>query len=157
MKFKLTANADIDLLTDSEVRKALKDAGVEWRAELARGVKFVRRSASGTISESGALSINDSDMGPADGFTWSVTLVSVTGLLAAEQLAIYQNEASDTRFIGYAGAGPDGMMPFDKGVLPFHGTEYLVAAGTGYATTGRTITVVMRAIEVPVQTEWQLA
>lgn len=150
MKFKLTAGAELDLITKEELRGELR----AWHQEVRRGPKFTRRSfvATGTGS---ALSFTGD--GPAEGFVWAVTRLSVTGPgfdPATHRVSVYINEATPTQLvwvdlIGNASIGDHGLI--------LNGGDSLVFVVTGgNPTSGAQLAVTATIKEVPALMAWSL-
>lgn len=150
MRVKLEAGAEFDFLTRDELREALQD----WMVEIKRGVRFVRRTAAGTVDAGGLVTIQDDEMGPAGSITWAVTRLSVYGLAAAESLAVYVNEIAPSAFIGRV-LGTTGVLVLDGPALPLVPLDRLIFSGSALTVAAR-IVVNVQAIELPVQLAWQL-
>lgn len=156
MKAKFNAGVEFDFLTKDEVEKVLRG----WMSEAIRGIKFV--SFAGQLAKSGAtFTLNSNtlgvsgNLGPGDGFYWSVMNVNINGagVAAADTFTIYDSDTSGTRVrvpvLTNAGKS------FQKGefVLPGKGKVAATGASTG---AGSEIFISGTAIEVPEQLKWQL-
>lgn len=97
MKQRLTAGAELELLTKDELQSVLRS----WMAELTRGAKFLRRSIQGEVAANGSLLIEGGDLGfkPNPGFTWAVTRLTIDGLSAGQKVAVYANDANPSSLL----------------------------------------------------------
>lgn len=81
MKFKIQAGGTIDVATRSEVREEIEAVKTSWFAEVAKGDRYRRISAFGDSDAFGNVVIgdrsNDGQLGPAQGFVWSVNRLAV--------------------------------------------------------------------------------
>lgn len=153
MKFKLTGGAELDLLTKAEVAEVL--AG--WMAEVSRGIKFRKFSASGVVNAGTfAVGVNSAEhMGPSAGMVWSVTRIAVSGsglVLGTDLWGAYANAASAASLI------EGGLLrgrTWDPAVTVLNPNDTLVVAGVATGA-GTDVTVSGAAIEIPVQLAWQL-
>ncbi len=156
MKAKLDFGAEIDILSGEEFNKGLRQAIAFMRAE-AESLKHVRLPVlSGQVAAGGTITLGSEGLldqsanqgalcGPRSGFAWRITRVSVTGLLAAEELSLYWADASPQRYV--AGITGPGLFNLSTKSLLLKPTEHLVVSGSGL-TAGETITVSGEAIEV---------
>lgn len=147
MKVKLTAGAELDMITADEVRRELR----AWHTEVTRGAKFRRRSLAGAVNGAGELLITDD--GPGEGFVWAITRLSVAAGLAADQsVSVYMNDANPSSLV-WSGL-VDNATPGDHGIVVTSG-ESLVIAGTGL-TAGWAVVVTATIKEVPALMAWSL-
>lgn len=151
MKAKIEAGFEFDILTKDEVKEILTDT----MAQFWIGVRFLNRAAQGTVDGAGGLVIDDQAMGPAGGFLWAVTRVSVHGIVNTEEISVHRNVIAPTTFVGDIGTGPRFVTFDDKGLM-LNPTERLVFAGTGL-TAAAVITVNVQAVEVPITRAGMLA
>lgn len=156
MKFKIQANADIDLLTKDEV----KDVLVGWMAEIARGVKFRSFSASGTGAGGGAVYTIDgaatANLGPQAGFTWAVMrlYVSGAGVTAGTDLfSVFANAADPSRLVV---SGLTRGKEWGSGGFVLNGNDRIVVQGVATGTAGGAVVIAGQAIEVPQQLAYRL-
>ncbi len=153
MKTKLTAGATLDFLTADEMKDVLRN----WSAELMRGAKFRRRAILGTVSGAGDLLIpgpSEDTFGPAEGFVWAVTRITVGGLDTAEVVTIYVNDVSPSQIIG-VNVGLGTQIPTtDRGIILQPG-DSLIVSGTGL-TAGAQIAINAQIKEVPQVMAWAL-
>lgn len=158
MKVKLTANAELDLLTQQELGQELEAAAKAWRKELSRGVRFVKFSAQTNVA-TGVWTIlpeaGDNRLGPAEGFVWSVTRLSVAGngfTIGTDAFHVYVSEVTPSK-LAARGSNP---IFFDPAVLVLMGGEDLAFSGAGTNVAGTDVHVSGQAIELPAQLAWQL-
>lgn len=156
MKAKLEAGVELDFLTQDEARQVFAD----WIEEIRRGVRFVRRSMTGTVAGAGTLAIgtgftpDGEAMGPEGSFAWAITRVSVAGLSAAQKISLWTNEAQPSQFLGFIQEAK-GHETFTPTALMLNGGDKLLVTGAAL-TASAVITVTVQAIEIPVQLAWQL-
>ncbi len=153
-KFKIQANADIDLLTKDEVHEVF--AG--WMAELARGIKWRNFTARDTTAVGTyTIGLDGSDaLGPAPGFVWSVLRVYISGLgvtAGTDAYSVFTNDNSPTMLVrsGLTRGGEWG-----PGGFVLNGGDRLVIAGATTGTANADIVLSGQAIEMPVQLAYQL-
>jgi hypothetical protein len=149
MKTRLTAGSFIETLTREELAEELRSFGKSWREEVSRGVRFRRRSFTGTVDANGALTITET--GPAEGMLWSVTrLCFAQGTPGANGVNIYANEAAPSNML-WRGLTSN-ASPADTGVVLVSG-DSLVIAGTGL-TVAETVVITAGIKEVPTMLGW---
>lgn len=150
MKVKIQAGAELDLLTDAELRTALRD----FNEEIRRGVRFVRRSAVATPN-AGNILLADDHMGPQGSMVWSVTRISLVGvnLTDSTELLLYINEISSTSFV--AGITARNWAGFDLGQLVLQPLDRLIFSYP-FGDAATPIGINVQAVEVPIQLQWQL-
>lgn len=159
MRAEIKAGAAIELLTQSELREELTAAMQGWRAELARGVKFVKFQASTNVVtgrwELGGNAAFNANLGPRPGFMWSITRIAVSGNgfdPTSDDWEMYSDAVQPSKFIlQNIGFGDQ----WDPGVIVLTGPEQLAFSGAGTGS-GTDIHVSGGAIEVPVQQAWRL-
>lgn len=151
MKQKLTAGAELDLLTKPELVDALKS----WQQEMARGAKLLRRSFSGVVAADGSIAMGDNRDGPAEGMAWAVTRVSLgTGVtIPTAGMQMYANDANPSSLL-LRNIGTADVFPGDHGCNLMAG-DSIRFAGAGF-TTGETVTVTISVKEVPMAQIWSL-
>lgn len=147
MKVKIQAGAELDLLTEEELRRTL----ASWLTELHRGARFVRRVAQGVADASGDIVIAPVDFGPEAGFVWDVRRVSCWADGNGLAIPMYANEITPTNFVGLSG---DQSETLTRGSLVLNPNERLVLGGA--APANQTVSVNLQAWEVPSQLAWQL-
>lgn len=155
MKFKLQAGAELDLITEHEMRGVLAD----WMAEITRGVKFRQFSARADVS-GGVWTItqdrNNSDvLGPAGGMIWAVTRIAVAGngfVAGTDTFSVYTDEITPSKLIE---SGLTRGARWTPPVVTLNGSEKLALSGVGTGA-GTDVTVSGQAIELPLQLAWQL-
>lgn len=88
MKVKLSAGAEIDVLTKEELRATLN----EWGANQFRVKDTYREINTGTTSLTGGSAI---ELGHPDaGYIWIVTRINLVGTIITDTLALYRNDPS---------------------------------------------------------------
>lgn len=158
-KFKIQANADIELLTRDEVRDVLRG----WMEEIHRGLRFQEFSVTATVAGAGTWQVAapgpHDTLGPAPGMVWAITRVAVSGpgfARATNDFSVYKDEISPSKLVitvpGVATS--TASWEWDVGGLILVGGRRLAFAGAG--TAGQQVTVAGEAVEVPVQLAWQL-
>lgn len=154
MKFKLTAGAELDLLSPDEFRNTLRTELKNWSAELTRGAKFLRRSLHGQVDGSGDLTIQgDDNAGPAEGMVWALTRITpAAGLLPTETLGVYVNDASTSNLL--VSLPGTAVYPGDHAVM-LAGGDRLVISGQALTPSAR-VTVNFQVKEVPYLMAWSL-
>ena len=163
MKVRLTAGAELDLLTEGEARNAFHAALTDWRVELARGPKHVRFSGNGLIDANGAVTIGGDTqsestgrLGPEQSLVWSVKRWTVSGLAVngGDSLTAYINTDQPNTLIkggitGYDHFGSDSLVLSGGDRLLFVGSSLIAAAGTRVFISGA-------AWELPASLAYQL-
>lgn len=154
MKFKITAGAEIDVLTKPELDSVLRS----WGEEFVRGRRYRKLSASGTVTAAGTVSIGGEDasgaMGPDAGFVWSVKRLIVSGFANGNLLTLWINEASPSTLIesGITGTTVDPTraqaLRWGSNQLVMEAGERLLITGTGLSA-GAIITVTGQTLEAP--------
>lgn len=151
MKFKLSAGAEIDVLTRQELNDTLRS----WMAEVTRGARYRRRALQGVVSAAGTLALGDrgdDDTGPAEGFVWAVTRLATAGLTGTETVTAYVNEIADFQVVASQLVG---TVSLSDNALVLAGGDRLLIGGTAL-TVGATITVTAQIKEVPSVMAWML-
>jgi hypothetical protein len=154
-KFKLSAGAELDLLTKGELDTSLLDQSVREWAERGRGVKVIRRQGStGPISLTTGFAIQ----GPEQGYTWALRLLGLS--LSAAQTIQAWTAGDNSPAPPANGNGPLGSMPSAsfgsitwsnvQGLL--EGGEFLTLSAGGACTVQYTLI----AVQVPAQLLWKL-
>lgn len=149
MKVKLQANAELDLITQAEVREIL----VGWQAELSRGVRFRNFSSrTGQAADwllGGDVPDNNSDpLGPKEGFVWSVSRLVVTGIVNGTDLySVYRSVVQPASAVAVRLTNDKVWEP---GVFVLQGGERLALSGVSTGTDP-SIVVAGQVIELPVQ------
>jgi hypothetical protein len=161
MKFKLTAGAELDLLTQAELDKALKNFARDWQVAAAAGPKSVDWWGTGTVDAAGGLTIGGDTANPVSGrfgpdvsMIWSVKRCNVRGLTGADALSLYVGEATPQRSV------KDGISAYERfgsNELVLRGGRKLLFVGTGLTTAANTvITISGSAWELPQIMMYQL-
>lgn len=150
MKMKLHAGAELDLLSPDEFRRELRS----WSAEISRGARFLRRPWVATGNGAAGLQIKGE--GPAEGFIWAVTRLSVSGPgfdPATQTIDAYVNDASPSSLV-WSGLTRN-ATPGDHAIV-LTGGDSLVFAVSGSPALGAQITVTATIKEVPALMAWSL-
>lgn len=157
MKAKLQAGMELDLLSKAEVAEVLTEARASWQKEIARGVRFRSFSSVATVA-GGVWSIGAAagvdQLGPREGFIWSVTRIAVSGpglVLGTDLFSAYVSEVTPVKLIQ---SGLTRGAQWDMGVLVLVGGDRLTLAGVG--TGVGEVYVSGAAVELPVQLAFQL-
>lgn len=93
MKFKLTANSEIDLLTKDEVQEVMNDQSRVLTDILTGGIRF--RPVSQKFTGSGPITFT---FQPNSGYSWSVRSISVQKPAAAGML-VYMDQVQPLSFV----------------------------------------------------------
>lgn len=148
-KHRITANAEIDLLNQSELTQALDRQTRDWFQEEARGFSTARFGSISTIS-GGNVTVpaqGGDKIGPDAGFAWAVQRISAKNLATNDKILVYRNSVSDLNFIDELTATSLRLSFGGKGLV-LRAEETLILTGTGLTATGDVI-VNGEAIEVP--------
>ena len=155
-KFKIQAGAEIDVLTENEMRKGLKDFAASWMAETTRGDKYRRFSTFADISGA-EVTIGagaQPRIGPAEGFIWAVKRIALTNYdPSAETLALYLNSTESSAVVH-----PSLVVynAFDSTQLVMYPGDTLVVYGSSLSSTGR-VWLTGQARELPIGLAWRLS
>lgn len=149
MKIKLHAGAELETLTAAELRGELR----AWSGEVLRGARFRRRS---WIGEGAGAALQIRGDGPAEGFVWAVTRLTVSGAgfdPLSQKVNVYLNEATPTQ-LQYAELNYN-AFPGDHGIIVEPGDALLFAV-TGTVAAGAQVIVTATVKEVPALMQWAL-
>lgn len=149
MKVSLSAGAELDLLTQDELSKVLRD----WSEEVRRGVRFTRRTFAAPVV-AGAVNIADNDAGPHAGMVWGVTFIAALGIGATEFLNVNINGSDASSFYGRV-KGDTGYINLNPPGLALKPLDRLIFTASGLAGAGP-VTVNVQVVELPIQLMWQL-
>jgi hypothetical protein len=160
MEFKLEAGAKLDVVSEKELRQALKDFGQDWMVQASTGPRHVLWSGTGTVDTAGNISMGgeatDADKGgrwgPAANMIWSVKRWNAQNLEANKTLSAWINGATFNRTIIDAITG---YNSFTSDVLILNSSQRLLFTGTGM-TAGRIITIAGSAWELPASMMYRL-
>lgn len=157
MRVKIQAGAELDMLNESELRKALAEFGASWRAEAAMGIKFPRFTVQGTIV-GGSLDIGGEAttgdlLGPDPGFVWDVRRVRITGLNTADVVSMYINDPNPSQLVADTSDVTKRLFLFSEHVILTPG-DALRFVGTGLVATGP-VTISGQVREAPVSLAWR--
>lgn len=152
MEFRIDAGVKVDLATPAEVRQIVHGALSGWQEELMRGTKFRHPAAYGIAAAGGALLVDATSpttVGPAEGFIWSISRITVTGLTAAQTLGVFVNDNSPMMAAGTFTATVNTIIYGDRGLV-LNGGDRLVLNGVGL-TAGGAYIAACEVTELPVQ------
>lgn len=148
MKHKITAGAELDLLTAGEVRAELRS----WSAELTRGARFRRRSWQGTGAGAPLTIAGD---GPAEGFVWAVTRLTMIGHDPFNNNAnVYVGEVAPSQCV-WTKLTDSSVATGDHGIVLAAGESLIFAVG-GNVTALAQVTITATIKEVPALMAWSL-
>lgn len=157
MKVKIQAGAELDMITESEMRKVLSDFGASWRAEAAMGIKFPRFTVQGTIVggnlDIGGDSLTGDLLGPDPGFVWDVRRIRITGLNTADVVSIFINDPNPSQLVADTSDVTKRLFLFSEQLLLTPG-DALRFTGTGLVATGP-VTISGQVREAPVSLAWR--
>lgn len=150
-KVRLSAGAELDMLTKGEVADVLKS----WQNELSRGARVRRFAMIGIVDAAGNLAMGDNRDGPDEGMVWGITRFSVhpSVTVPAAGLAVYVNDTTSPAGLLISKLVTD-VFPDARGAMIQSG-DSLRIVGAGM-TVGQQVTVTMSMREVPVQMAWSL-
>lgn len=161
-KFRLAANAEVDLLTRQELDESLQSQQDTWQAAALRGIKWMRlpevltgRAASGklTLGET-----TGQQAGPAQGYIWSLRRLIVNGLTSGatpDVVNLYRGTPAGQPLWQFN--GNNFGYTFGRLELVLQGGETLALASAGtFAATGQ-ITLSGELLEVPAELLGKLA
>jgi hypothetical protein len=162
---KLAAGAKLDVLNRAELKQVLDQSTRDWFNQVARGDRYRRFSAKGTIA-TGALLIDgaqqtNQQLGPQEGFVWAVQRVAVQGLTTVtgtpavattEPLQVFLNDDGPSSLVHPAVVG---YQDFGQYSVVMYPGDTLLFKGSGLASTGQ-ITVTGQVREVPLPLAWRL-
>ena len=164
-KVKLSAGAEIDLLSPAEFRDGLaSDAELREIAALA-GIRYmpdlqflIGKAASSAIS----LGVDKGNpfVGPESGFIWSLSRLVVTGLQSGatpDTVIIQKNTTSTAAPTFWEFDGNHSGATFGKLQLVLNGGDSLCLINSGTFNSTSTIILTGSAIEVPAQLAGKLA
>lgn len=156
-KFKLTAGAEFDTLTKTELLEALQ-VKPSWVSETEHGIRFSRFTAqqipaSNAVDFGGAASQGEL-LGPQPGFIWDIRRLRLIGLHTADSVAIYQNDPNPSSQIDVSSSSNRTLYWSEQVILYPGDALRIVATGLNATTTLVTITGMVR--EVPVTLAWRL-
>jgi hypothetical protein len=161
-KFALKAGAEIDLLSQAELREELVKYYAAREAARLRGLKWMRlpELLSGKAA-SGALALGESDgqlVGPNEGYVWSLRRLVVQGLTSGavpDVVNLYRGTAAGS--VLWQFNGNNFGYTFGRLELTLRGGERLALASSGtFAATG-TVTLTGELIEAPAELIGKLA
>ena len=161
----LSAGKKIDVLNKAELRDVLRTVTQDWFNQVARGDRYRRFSAEGTIS-GGALTIGGSEqtdavLGPKEGFVWAVKRVALFGLtdydnatpsVFSEPVRLHLNDEGPATLVHPA---VQGYQSFQTDELVLYPGDTLLAVGASLTSTG-TVVLTGQARELPMPLAWRI-
>lgn len=158
-KFRLAANAELDLLTKEELDGSLREAAVsEWN-ERGRGIKRLRliQRPNTALSTTAGFVLNAT---PNQGYTWNLRFVAAS-LSAAQTTQFYLGSDTNTGLTSTTGLAPLANAPsavvgsasWGGGQVWIDPGDYLAVWAGGTATLQGIHVVV---IEAPAELAWKL-
>lgn len=130
-KFKIQAGAEIDALSDDELKKSLDEQNQSWFREFARGLKSMRLTMTASVA-SGAVTLGGTEaqpFGPREGFVWDVRRLSVSGLAAGDVLTVWRTSSDQ----------PGNLLGQLAATTESAGSSVIVGTATGATDTSGTI------------------
>lgn len=155
MKTTFDIGAPFETLTQGELRDELTRVEQERIRQYARGIKYMRFGPVAVTIASNAFSIDGTslpDMGPRDGFIWSIRRILVTGLATGatpDVVNLYRNKPSGIPV--WQLNGNTFGTTFGKTELLLLGGETLSIANSGSITATGQVTLSGDALEVPAE------
>ena len=153
----LKANAEVDMLTQGELRESLADDAARRERARLHGIKHMRlpENLSGKAS-GGVLSLGvekgSNPVGPEPGYAWRVRRLVVTGLTAGaapDVVNLYRNSSASQ--IVWQFNGNNFGYTFSDLELTWRGGETFALASTGTFNATGVITLSGEVSEVPEQ------
>lgn len=159
-KFRLSAGAELDMLTKDELDDSLQSQwDREWTAR-GRGIKYVRLPVlTGTLTGTYPTSTTslDNTCGPDQGYAWAIRRVAAAGLGTSDQLYIFRNSVrAATLLTVLVGTGTNADVELSGVQMVLMPGDKLIAAPGATFTASGTITVSGEAVEVPAELLWKL-
>lgn len=156
-KFKITAGAEVDLITKKEMEEALRSLA-SWMVEASIGARYTRIHATGLIA-GGAMDFGSEGsagqiLAPPPGFIWDVRRLRITGIAAADVANIYMGDANPSSLIATSGDIAGDCFLWSEQVILYPG-DSLRIVGSGLSATG-TVTASGLVRELPMSLAWRL-
>lgn len=156
--FELGVGKQLDILTPDDLRGII--AG--WQVEAVRGYKSRRFGATGGADSTGKVTVGGAtnplsgQLGPTQGFAWSVRRLSVR-IDGNPNVAwsLYVGAENENAVVADVPATAFGLIQFQPGALVLKEGEQLVAVASGFTSTSR-IVLSGHAVEAPIQLAWRL-
>lgn len=151
MEFAINAGVKVDLATPAEVREIVSSELKGWQAELVRGTRYRHPGSQAAANAAGAVNLPAAgdQLGPLEGFVWSISAATVLGLTAAQIITAYINDSTPLMAKGVFSANVSTIVWGDRGLVLNSG-DRLVLVGAGL-TVGATYSVALEVTELPVQ------
>ena len=159
MKQKFNAGAELDLITKDEVKELLNSSRTSWFNEVAKGDRYKRFSAQGTVTAGGTLAIGavvNQRIGPNDGFVWSLKRLNVFATTAFDPSSdtglLYLNDPSPSSLVR---ALSSTYTQFGNNEVVMYPGDTLYVAFTGLTAT-EIVTISGAVRELPLPMAWRL-
>lgn len=151
-KFKISAGAEVDVLTEKELSQALDRLSADWMAEVTRGFKYRRFLGMGTIA-AGAVLVDESSpdniLGPGPSLIWAVNSLVVSGLAVNDSVDVLINGGDPVAsFTRAAGSGTYVRAAFGQTDLVLNSNDTLSLTGAALTAVGQ-IKLFGRCTELP--------
>lgn len=162
-KFTLKAGAEIDMLSQAELDRSLRNYFANREIARLRGIKHMRLPEVLTGKASGnAISLGvdkgQPPVGPLQGYIWSISRLVVTGLTAgASPDVVNLYKTSATGPILWAFDGNHFGYTFGKLQVTLYGGETLALASSGTFNSTSQVILSGELIEVPAELIGKLA
>jgi hypothetical protein len=158
-KFKISAGAEIDVLTKDELASTLDMLTRSWMAETTRGKRFRRFMGSAPVV-AGAVSLVDNVdniTGPGAAMMWQVKSLAVVGLAASDAVDVYINgsDAVASLVRPAVGGGLITRVAFSDTELVLGPNDTLTLSGSALTSLGP-ITLFGRCAEIPRELAYKL-
>ena len=152
-KFRLSAGAEIDMLTKDELDQSLGSYFAEQETARGSGIKVMRiQGVTTSIGTGVAFPI----AGPEQGYAWALRSAGFSpSTSAAIRVWIGDNTATPpaTGMVGFMPAANFGTIAWSSVQAVLYGGEYLQLSAGATCTTD----FIIYAVEVPAQLLWKLA
>lgn len=161
-KFKLSAGADIEMLTKDELDQSLSDSAVAEWTERGRGVKVLRFTAPVGASLT-ATAVYVIPYTPAQGYSWALRLVGATFSTAFNLRVWITSDPSiaalptpnNLMALGVTGGSAlSTALTFSGTQAVLNGGDCVVMSASGNVTLN---SYLLTAVEVPTELLWKLA
>lgn len=155
-KIKLALGAELDVLDQQQLDQTMGKHS-QWERDAAFGLRHIDlpllqgKASAGGVLALGGDQVDGRNIGPTQGYTWSVKRLSVTGFGApTETVQVFK----DSNFVCTIGAA-SGFVTFSKGALMLRPGDFLRLTGTGL-TANEQITMSGEADMAPGPLIWKL-
>lgn len=159
-KFRVTAGAELDVLTQDELDKSLESYGDRLERARVRGIRYRRLPLLQGAAAGGVLTLgqNAPTIGPDSGFAWSLRRLVVTGLTAGttpDLVNLYRNGSGEQPVWQFN--GNNFGYTFGRLEIVVLGGETLVLQSAGTFAAAGTITLSGELVELPAEMLGKLA